>query len=211
MLPDDEMKAVVDELRGMDPSPLLGSSRSGVRLWAWAEDVASQLHRRFPALGVTVGYLRYPERVPERHLDFDTHYARIAQLDPTEIGVALDGPLTVACGHDGHHRLMVTNHSGTPRVLATNGRITAHVVDPSTRRVVGISTMAQTMPGVSFRVAPNESVAIPLVVGTASVDPSLGYTVPAGAWDLQATLSMRDEGETGGLEYLTPPLRFETV
>ena len=207
----DEVKVVVDQLRAMQPSPLLGSRENGVSLWAWAEDVAADLHGRLPTLEIIVGFLRYPERTPERQVDFDARYARIPGLDPTRVEVALDGPLTVASGYDGHHQLVVTNHTHLPIVVWTNGRITAHVVDPSSGRVVGISTMAQTLPGVHFRAESNQSVGIPLVVGTASVDPGLGYAVPVGVWDLRADIELAEGLATSLTHYLTPPMRFEIL
>lgn len=210
-VPGAELRAVVDELRAMQPSPLLGTSSNAVRLWAWAEDVAADLHSRLPDLKIVVGYLRYPERLPERPLDFDAHYAQIPSLDPTRARVALDGPLAVSCGHDGHHRLNVTNLSDAPMVAWTNGSITAHVIDPSTGSVVGISTMAQVALGVAYRAEPGDSVAIPMIVGTASVNPELGYAVPAGTWDLRPTISLVSDEPGPPSEHLTPPLRFEIV
>jgi hypothetical protein len=38
------------------------------------------------------------------------------------------------------------------------------------------------MPMIMFRVAPGTTERIPLLIGTASFQPELGYTVPPGSW-----------------------------
>ena len=99
-------------------------------------------------------------------------------IDPATAAVALDGPLTVAAGRTAHHRLAVTNLAPHPLVLQTNGRITAPVLDPESGRLVGIATEAQTLPEISFEAAPGTTVKVPLLVGTASVDPGSASPFP---------------------------------
>jgi hypothetical protein len=68
--------------------------------------------------------------------------------------------------------------------------VTAAVVDPATGEVVGGFHGAQTLPLIMFRVAPGATERIPLLIGTASFTPRLGYTVPAGTWGIEATLDL---------------------
>jgi len=173
-LEHDDLRAAVDELWLQSPCPVLGSHGNGVLLWAWAEDVASGVPQPISELGDHRRLFALPRPSSRTTGDFDTLHDRLDQLDPAEFEVFLDGLLTVASGHDGDHALIVSNHTREPTVVSTNGRITAHVVDPNTGRMVGISTMGQTLPGVPFRAEPGENVSIPLRVGTASVDPELG-------------------------------------
>jgi hypothetical protein len=70
-------------------------------------------------------------------------------------------------------------------VLETNGRITAHVLHPVTGQLVGMSTEPQLLPLVPFALEPGTAIEVPLWVGTASVDPRLGFTVPPGSWSAQ--------------------------
>lgn len=70
--------------------------------------------------------------------------------------------------------------------MNTNGNLTAAIVDPDTGAKVGGYAGAQHMPLVVFTVEPTKTVRIPLLVGTASYDPNLGYTVPPGTWQLTA-------------------------
>lgn len=209
-----ELRAAVGQLLALDPSPLLGtrgqSGISQVRLQAWAVDVAAELHRRFPDLELVVGFLRYPQRVLEQHPG-STHVApHIPELDP-RIGIALDGPLRVASGYDGHHRVVITNHISQLLSVWTNGQITAHVVDPATAETVGGSPMAQVALGRRFLANAGEDVVVPLLVGTASSDPRLGYSIPPGTWQLRAVVTVTSGNLPDRHRYLTPAMQFEIV
>jgi hypothetical protein len=74
----------------------------------------------------------------------------------------------------------VRNLSGRVLPVATNGSLTA-VVDPKAGQVVGGFAEAQHMPLIMFRVAPGAAERTPLLIGTASFRPELGYTVPPGS------------------------------
>jgi hypothetical protein len=77
----------------------------------------------------------------------------------------------VRSGHTLHHGLLVRDRSGAGLAIATNGGLTASVVDPATGDEVGGFAGWQTLPGVVFRVPPGGTERIPLLIGTASVDP----------------------------------------
>ena len=110
-------------------------------------------------------------------------------LDSREITVELDGPAVVRSGHTLRHSLLVRNLSGRDLQIATNGQVTAAVVDPQTGEVVGGFSGSPNWPLVIFRVAAGATEPIPLLIGTASYTPRLGYVVPAGEWGIQhATL-----------------------
>jgi hypothetical protein len=48
----------------------------------------------------------------------------------------------------------------------------------------------QTLPLIIFRVAPGRTERVPLLIGTASFTPRLGYAIPPGNWAMQATLTL---------------------
>jgi hypothetical protein len=96
----------------------------------------------------------------------------------------------VRSGHTLRHPLLVHNLSGRELQIATNGQVTAVVVDPQTGEVVGGFSGAQPAPLIIFRVAAGATEPIPLLIGTASIAPRLGYVVPAGEWGIQATLEL---------------------
>jgi hypothetical protein len=64
------------------------------------------------------------------------------------------------------------------------------VVDPQTGEVVGGFAGAQRLRLVIFRVAPGQAEQIPLLIGTASGTPRLGYAIPPGEWAIQVTLTL---------------------
>jgi hypothetical protein len=112
-------------------------------------------------------------------------------LSPHRATVALDGPAAVRSGHTLRHGLLLRNHSGDHlQIPATNGHLTTAVVDPDTGEVVGGFAGAQALSLITYRVAPGQTERIPLLTGTASFTPRLGYAVPPGSWGIQATLTL---------------------
>ncbi|MGA2805269.1 MAG: hypothetical protein ABSF89_12910 [Acidimicrobiales bacterium] len=200
----DELKVVLLELEGkgtlvMYPDPRVDDNRQPpfqIHLQAWATDAAESLHRRFgDDVELVVGFLRYPQRQPRRQ-----HTGArddIPDMDPTLMTVELDAPIVVASGHTVRGALRVHNLSADTIVICTNGHVTAQVLDPDTRAVVGCFAGGQILPGIYFRAAPGETVVVPVLVGTASFSPDLGYVVPAGEWAIQVILELEDENATG--------------
>jgi hypothetical protein len=197
----DELKPVLARLRDRQPGVLarypsldfdlvVRTPPISVHLTSWAADAAEELHRQFGSdVELTVGFLPYPpdrpvpplRRAPGQIPDL---------LDPREVTVALDGPAAVSSGHTLRHHLSVHNLTGSELQIATNGHVTAAVVDPQTGETVGGFPGAQTLALKVFRVIPGGSVRIPLLIATASSRPRLGYTVPPGEWGIQATLKL---------------------
>jgi len=161
---------------------------------------AEDLHRRFgDDVLLTVGYLPYPpDRQPDPVLDRLTRQLPGEPLDPGETDVQLDGPATVRSGQTLHHGLLVGNLTDRELTITTNGQVTAVVVDPRTGLMVGGFAGFQTLVGIDFHVTPGATERIPLLIGTASVVPDLGYTVPPGMWGIQVPLDLRRDGHTRG-------------
>jgi hypothetical protein len=173
-----------------------------VSLQAWAQDIAAALHRRFgEEVDVTVGALRYPDCVA-RHAGLRQPEPELPLLRPDELTVSIDQPIQVESGHPSRSELRVHNHQDHPESVLTNGQINARILDPATSVPVGGVSGFQTMPGIGFDIPAHGSTTIPLLIGTASTDPSLGYAIPPGDWSFDAVLTL----ERG--TYRTPPLPF---
>ena len=208
----DEVKVVLLELEGsgalvQHPDPRVDDNRQPpfeIHLQPWATDIAEELHHRFgDDVELVVGSLRYPQRQPRRQPAGAPD--DIPDIDPRLMTVELDAPIVVASGRTVRGALRVHNLSANTIVILTNGQVTAQVVDPHTGAVVGGFAGAQTLPGIHFSAAPGDSVVVPVLVGTTSVSPDLGYAVPAGKWAVQMTLELEDG------RYLRTPLLPITV
>jgi hypothetical protein len=195
----DELKVVLVRLSEEQPRVLLGYPMPEVDkgrvppfridLAPWAVTTAEELHRQFgDDVELRVGALPYPPGPEPRPRPVTTPLPDL--LDSREITVELDGPAVVRSGHTLRHSLLVRNLSGRELQIATNGQVTAAVVDPQTGEVVGGFSGWQTAPLVIFRVAAGATEPIPLLIDTASYTPQLGYVVPAGEWGIQATLTL---------------------
>jgi len=201
----DEVREALSRLRAEQPGALQGypgldteepgSPPHHIWLAPWASAAAEDLHRRFgDQLELTVGALGYPPgRSPRWSLGPSAESAPL--LAPDEAEAELDGPAVVRSGHTLNHGLLVRDRSGAGLAIATNGRVTAVVVDPATGEVVGGFAGFQTLPGVVFQVPPGGTERIPLLVGTASASERLGYAVPPGDWGVQVTLRLIPAGE----------------
>ena len=205
----DELKVVLARLRDQEPSPLtrypsLDNADGGpppftVGLASWATAAAGELHRQFgDRVDLTVGALPYPPGTSPRPLPGSPSRPSAAEppelLEPDEITAELDGPAVVRSGGTLDHGLLLTNHTAQELRIMTNGRVTATVVDPETGERVGGFSRPQRLPGILFRVGPGQTERIPLLIGTDSFTPRLGYTVPPGQWGIQATLKLVSGG-----------------
>ena len=195
----DELKVVLGRLRDQQPGtltqypmPEVDEGRQPpftIRLEPWATATAEELHRQFgDDVELTVGALPYPPGRLSPHRPANGPPADL--LDPDEIAAELDGPAAVRSGHTLRHGLLLRNRTGRELQIATNSQVTAVVVDPHTGEVVGGYAGFQQLPLIIVRVAPGQTGRVPLLIGTASCTPRLGYAVPPGDWGIQATLTL---------------------
>ena len=195
----DELRVVLGRLRDEQPDALVQyptpETDEGrqppftIRLAPWAAATAEELHQQFgDDIELTVGALPYP---PGGHAPRPSASGPLPDLlDPHEIAAELDGPAVVGSGHTLRHGLLLRNLTGRELQIATHGQVTARVVDPHTGEIVGGFAGFQALPLVIFRVAPGQSGRVPLLIGTASSTPRLGYVIPPGDWGVQATLAL---------------------
>lgn len=198
----DELRLILIRLRDEQPGDLLGfpnpRRQEGqpppyqLALAPTAVAVAEDLHARFgDSVELTVGALPYPPGRPPRWPRITEPPAEL--LNPQQATVELDGPAVVQSGHTLRHGLLLRNQSGVDLKIPTNGHLTTAVVDPATGEVVGGFAGAQALPLITYRVAPGQTEQIPLLTGTASFTPRLGYAVPPGSWGIRATLILGED------------------
>ncbi|MGA8017043.1 MAG: hypothetical protein WCB85_14110 [Candidatus Dormiibacterota bacterium] len=168
-----------------------------IRLAAWAVDIAAQLDARFgTAIRLKVGFMRFPAgTLGDRRGGLSRMLvpAPTPLLAPETDGfeVAVAQPMKVRSGHDGRFELLITNRGDAELRIPTNGMITGIVVDPDTGEVVGGSPDPQTLALIFFTAAPGQRMSVPLLVGTASLRPTLGYAIPPGHWAVQVVVNGR--------------------
>jgi hypothetical protein len=201
----DELKVVLVRLRDEQsgvlvqyPMPAVDEGRHPpftIHLAAWATATAEELHRQFgDDVELTVGALPYPPGRQPRPQPATGPPPDL--LDPQEITAELDGPAVAPSGHTLRHGLLVGNLTRQVLTIATNGQLTAVVVDPRTGQVVGGFAGAQTLVGISFQVPAGATERIPLLIGTASFTPDLGYILPPGSWGIQVPLDLAPDLRT---------------
>lgn len=151
-----------------------------IELAAWATDIAAMLNAKYGSLvDLRVGAMTFPARqlwVSEYSLQFQGEPAASVGLD-----VELVSALTVRTGRFTRADVLVTNRGARRQVLATAGDLVSAVTD-SSGRVVGLYVGPHTAARVEFWIEPHQSSPVPVLIGTASVVPDLGYAVPPGQW-----------------------------
>ncbi len=169
-----------------------------VQLWADQADRAEEICQRFgDAVAVTIGMFPYPDRFarPERESEAaldEPPPQKLATL-PESVQVELTDDLVIRSG--AHLRTVIRVHNDSECDVAanTNGQINGTVVHPDTGKRVGCYEGAQLMPLVRFDVPSGSTGDIPLLVGTASTKPELGWAVPPGPWAVRLVLSYDGE------------------
>jgi hypothetical protein len=212
----DEVRVALVRLREDRPGALTGyqdpdrgdGGSPPYQIWLapWAEAEARELHGRFgDQVELMVGALAYPPGRPARW-PLPAPGRPADPLGAEEAVAELDGPAVVRSGYTLRHGLLVRNRGTAALAIATNGHLTASVVDPETGEVVGGFFGAQTLPLIMYRVAQGTTQRIPLLIGTASFTQQLGYAVPPGNWGVQATLDLGDPDSGERTRRRTPVL-----
>ena len=98
-------------------------------------------------------------------------------------------PPVICAGHTEQAPVKVTNHSTVDRHLRSNGYLRAYVVDAE-GTIVGSNYGLRNMSLVVFPVRRTESVTVPALISTASLNVDLGYSIPPGDWDFIVKLDL---------------------
>jgi hypothetical protein len=178
-----------------------------VRLWADQLEAAEALHRRYgDAVELEVGRFPYPDRFAAgRHPAVSPDPPDHPQPQPHPplpegVVLALPEDFTVRSAGTGRTVLTVRNDTATDVRSSSNGTLFPPIVDPVTGEVVGGYEGAMTAQLKVVTVAPGTSADLPVLVGTASSRPELGWAVPPGRWALRFRLQVGD----GSAETMVP-------
>ncbi|UIJ35996.1 hypothetical protein [Allobranchiibius sp. GilTou73] len=188
------------------PTPDPGYRRPPVdiHLSADAETTAADLHHAYgDFVALQVGALPYPPKPQSsttRRTTAPTDQREPA--NPAEMHIALEAPLEIRSGQTRTHGLLLTNLGTEAIRVHTNGNLTATILNNS-GAVIGGYNGAQITPLIIFTAGPSETIRIPVLVGSASYQPELGYTIPPGTWHLTAPLDLAD-----GRRLTTPALEL---
>jgi hypothetical protein len=185
-----------------------------VWLAPWATGVAEQLHQQFGGdVHLVVGALPYPLSIlstapPPPPLSVLSTPLPTELLDPREIAAWLDGPAVVRSGQTVEHGLLLRNLTGRDLQICTYGFVDAVVVDPHTGEVVGVAGKLGLpyFPLVVVSVPPGQTERVPLLIGTSSCTPRLGYVVPPGDWGVRAVLTLGEDRDSPGRQTNVLPL-----
>jgi hypothetical protein len=210
-----ELTSVLTQLRDQDPCPLrsypdpaaelsnVGGPPFEITLKAWATDAAAELHRHFGAdVVLTVGALGFPGGTLRRAASPPAPVAPLIGPDQANVEWAAP-PVRVRSGHEASPDIVITN-TGAETINAS-GKLIAAVVDPLTGEVVGGYTGAVTLELRITMVPPGASATVPVLLGTDSLRPELGYAVPPGEWASQVAVGV------AGRPGRTPPLPLTVI
>jgi hypothetical protein len=168
-----------------------------LELAAWATDFAAALNAKYGSLvDLRVGAMTFPAGQLWLKKRWYEHWYQLRGAPAEHAGLDVEplSPLTIRTGRFAYRDVLVTNRAAYEQVLVTNGALASAVADNS-GAVVGLYVGPHSLARVGFAIEPHQSRPVPVLIGTASVVPDLGYAVPPGQWWLVIALAT-DTGVT---------------
>jgi hypothetical protein len=157
-----------------------------IQLAAWATDIAATLNAEYGSLlDLQVGAMTFPAK--QLWASEDLPQLRGAPAESAGLEVEALSPLSIRTGRSTHEDVLVTNRTAHEQVLLTHGALTSGVADRS-GGIVGLYVGPINARRVGFAIESHQSRAVPVLIGTASMVPDLGYAVPPGQWGLVIAL-----------------------
>jgi hypothetical protein len=212
-----ELNAVAAELQArIQGSDAVRTSSVGpdivhIELRADQHVLANDLLTRYGGLvEIRLGQLPYPDpasagrsascpTIPDGPTDYHGLRATLSQPAPVPAGADSGGTVTI------------TNTGTTPQQLTTGSPLVAAVTRPGSLDVIGIYDAPIAGVGILRTVQPGESVTIPYLIGTASCDPTLGYSLPPGTYDVRVQILTDYQGATTVTLLMASPQQLEIV
>jgi hypothetical protein len=151
-----------------------------------AARAAELLERYGDDVRVQVGFFPYPDPGDARPTGGCERPPAPAGQPGLETEIVVDRP-PAHPGDWGEGRIELRN-VGAERIQFLTGTATGLLLGPD-GEVAGAYEGGVTLAGVGVDLAPGESTSLRLFIGTASCDPTAGYAVPSGTYDLVAVLA----------------------
>ena len=158
-----------------------------VQLRADSESVAKDLVARYgDIVSIMLGNLPYPASADATSGATGACTADVTgptDLNGLRADLSFPNP-TVHSGQDIDGTITVTNTGSAPATFQSGSPLVGLIVQPGTTNVVASYTGGIAGVGVGGTLAPGESSEIQVLVGTASCEPSVGYTLPPGQYEV---------------------------
>jgi hypothetical protein len=158
-----------------------------IQLRADQEPTAAGLVTKYGDLvSITLGNFAYPPPTDGTPAAVSVCAADVT--GPTDLNglhaeLTLSAP-TVPSGNDTTGTVTVTNTGSAPASFESGEPLVGSIVQAGTSKVVANYTSGIAGVGLGPTLQPGESTEIGVVVGTASCDPSVGYTLPPGQYEV---------------------------
>jgi hypothetical protein len=178
------------------PSPEVerrSERRFRVALAAWATEVAAMLHDKYGELvELQVGAMNFPDRTP-----FVKGYRRqLHGVSAASVGLEVEAlsPLSIRSGWHRRDQVLVRNLTSNTQVILAGLDLGSRVTNDA-GEVVGQYVGPHSLIRREFPIEPHSSRSVPVLIGTASLKPELGYAVPPGRWWLTVSLTTEARGD----------------
>ena len=194
-----------------------GTDGVTVQLRPDSESVARDLVARYgDNVSITLGNLPYPASTGGTSGAVEACAADLS--GPTDMnGLRADLTFTdptVHSGQDIDGTITVTNVGSEPATYQSGSPLVGWIVQPGTTNIVASYTGGIAGVGLGGTLAPGESSEIPVLVGTASCEPSVGYTLPPGQYEVLVpvvVLYPQREGDPTVNQLVTSPAALTVV
>ncbi len=176
----------------------IGAETIDVQLRADGLSIAEQIHATYgDLLTIYVGFLPYPDPA-SAGVDCSAILKDIVTDTPLRVSARLD-TARVVTGEDFRGTVTITNAGADVVEFESGDPMTAVVYRRGSNQVVGAYEGGIGGVGAGGTLQPGETLDIGVLGGTASCDPTLGYALPPGSYDVRVRVDQYAHPEATGV------------
>lgn len=176
----------------------IGAETIDVQLRADGVAIAEQIQAQYgPYVTIQVGFLPYPDP-GSAGTGCSAMFSDIITNTPLRVTARLDSA-RVATGADFHGMVTITNGGADVVAFESGDPMTAVVYRRGTDQVLGAYEGGIGGVGTGGSLEPGGTIDIGVLGGTASCDPSLGYAVPPGLYDVRVPVEQYAHPDPNGV------------